>query len=127
MATVDIEYVGDPDILDEVTKFRIATGEILPQSANVMRAAAMQRSQVIEGITRRDVDPEWFGTSRKYVFGPRIFVVAVEEEDVDKILGSASGHQFRLVGHPGNAIIRPPGNFVMVSEVEGGLRDIYSR
>jgi hypothetical protein len=47
---------------------------------------------------------------------------------VDKILGSSDGHQFRIVGQPGNEIIRPDPNLVMVSEVEGkSLRDIGLR
>jgi hypothetical protein len=72
------------------------------------------------------VDPEYFGTSRPYVWGPKTFVVAVDEPDVDKILGSASGHQFRRVGEDGVQVIIPPSNFVLVDEVEGvSLTDVY--
>ena len=126
LETVDVEYLGDPPLLDEVTKFRIQTGEIPPQAAAVVRGAEMQISIRAEGITKRVVDPEYFGTSRQYVFGPYAFVVAVDKDDVDKILGSSAGYQFRRVGDPAAQIIRPAANFVEVSEVEGvSLHDIY--
>jgi hypothetical protein len=123
--TVDIEYVGDPPVLDEITKIRIQMGEIHPKAATIMRAAEAQRLTAIKGIDKRVVDPEWFQTSRQYVFGPDNFVVAVEKDDADKILGSVDEHQFHRVGDPVNEIIRPSGNILMVSEIEGrSLTDI---
>lgn len=124
--TVDIEYIGDPPLMNEVTKFRIAAGEVHPDAATLIRAADTQRSQAVKGVSKRVVDPEYFGTSRQYVFGPWDFVVAVDAKDVDRILGSESSHQFRLAGHPGVEIIQPPGDLVLVSEIEGKtLNDVY--
>lgn len=117
--TVDIVYVGDPPVLDEITKLRIAMGEVHPEAATIMRAAEAQRLTAIPGIDRRIVDADSFGTSRDYVFGPDNFVVAVEMQDVDKILGSRDEHQFRRVGDPVNEIVRPNANIIMVSEIEG--------
>lgn len=116
--TVDIEFIGDPPMLDEVAKARIALGEIPSSAATILRSAEAQRTTAIRGIDRRLVEPEYFGTSKKYVFGPDVFVVGVDATDVDKILGSAAGHQFRRVGAPENEIIRPAANFVIVSEDE---------
>ncbi len=128
MSTVDIEWVGDPPLMDDLTKFRIATGDLPPMAAAVMRGAESQRNRPISGVTIRAVDPEFFGVSRKYTWGPENFVVAVEDQDVDKILGDPySGHQFRRVGDPDVEIIRPASNFVLVSEVDGAsLTDVYS-
>jgi len=123
--TVDVEYVGDPPLLDDFTKFRIQTGEISSQEAAILRGAQCQLAQAVPGMWKRVVDPEWFGTSKQYVFGPNSFVVAVDRVDVDKILGSASGHQFRVHGTESTPIIPPPMNLVKVSEVEGAsLHDV---
>jgi hypothetical protein len=119
--TVDIEYIGDPPILDEVTKFRIANGELPPHSAAIVRGAEAQLSVAKHGITKRVVEPEWFGTSQEYIFGPFTFVVAVLAEDVDKILGSSSGYQFRRVGDPANEILRPAPNMLAVGEIDPRL------
>jgi hypothetical protein len=127
--TVDIEYLGDPPIMDDVTKFRIAVGEIDPEAATLLRSADTQRNQAVKGVTKRVVDPEYFGTSRRYVFDGSTmppFVTAVDKRDVDKILGSDSSHQFRIYGHEGIEIIRPAGDFQLVGEVEGkSLNDVY--
>lgn len=107
---VDVEYVGDPDPLDEVTKLRIAMGEIVPQAAAVLRGAAMMRSQAIPGVCKRICDPEYFpGLSRQYVFGPapETFVQKVTKPDWDVLRGSGSGHQFERVGDPMNELILP--------------------
>jgi len=127
MSTVDIEWVGDPPLLDDVTKYRIQMGELPRQSAAVIRAAESQRRAPIQGVTKRLVDVESFQTSRNYLWGPDEFVVAVDKKDVDKILGSTSGHQFRIVGEPGTDLIRPPMDIAFVSEVEGvSLADVSS-
>jgi hypothetical protein len=126
MATVDIEWVGDPPLLDELTKLRIQLGELPSMSAAVIRAAESQRRSPFTGVTVRRVDVDSFHTSRDYTFGPYVFVTAVDAKDVDKILGSPSGHQFRIVGEPGIEIIRPPIDLAFVNEVEGvSLTDIF--
>jgi hypothetical protein len=125
--TVDVEFIGDPPILDEVTKFRIAVGEIHPEAAAVIRAADIQRVQRVQGITKRVVDPDGFpGCKGAYVFGPSVFVVAVDRRDVDVILGSGSGHQFQIVGDPANDIVRPAHQVHIIEEVEGRtLGDVF--
>jgi hypothetical protein len=126
MSTVDIEWVGDPPLLDEVTQLRIAMGELPAMSATVLRAAETQRKRPVQGITKRYVDVDSFQTSRNYTFGPDVFVTAVDKRDVDKILGSASGHQFRIKGEPGIEVIRPAYDIALVSEYEGvSLNDVY--
>jgi hypothetical protein len=126
MQSVDIEWVGDPPLLDDVTKLRIQMGELPPMSAAVIRAAETQRNIPVKGVTKRAVDPEFFGTSRPYIWGPDSFVVSVDAQDVDKILGSDSAHQFRRVGEDGVQVILPSSNFALVNEVEGkSLKDIY--
>lgn len=125
--TVDIEYVGDPPILDEVTKLRIAMGELHPQAATVMRSAETLRCTAIRGINKRLVDREFFDSrlSQDYVFGPHCFVVAVAKKDVEIILRSADSHQFRRTDDPLNQIILPASNMVLVSEMEGAsLKDV---
>ena len=123
--SVDIEFVGDPPLMDEITRLRIQTGEIPPSAARVLRRAEMGLTRAIENVTRRVVDPEYFGTSRQYVFGPKSFIVAVEDKDVDKILGSDSSHQFRRVGDESMRIVRPNTGITLVNEVEGGFFDVY--
>lgn len=127
MKTIDIEYVGDPPLMDDVTQLRIAMGELPPMGAQVIRAAETQRRRPVKGITKRVVDPEYFGTSRQYVFGPDNHVAAVDEPDVDKILGDpGSGHQFRRKGEAGIQVIIPPSDIALVDEVDGvSLHDIY--
>jgi hypothetical protein len=129
--SVDIEWVGDPPLLDDVTKLRIQMGELPSMSAAVIRAAESQRLVPIPGVTIRKVDPEFFGTSRPYVWGPEAneegkFVVSVDDPDVDRILGSDSSHQFRRVGDEGVRVITPSSHFALVGEIEGtSLKDIY--
>jgi hypothetical protein len=124
---VDVEYLGDPPILDEFTKFKIQTGEISPNEAAVLRGAEAQLSVVMTGVTKRVVDPEWFDTSQQYIFGPYIYTITMSREDAEKICGSASGYQFRIKGSDdAPQIIRPALNMVLVSEVEGNLYDIYA-
>ena len=129
METVDVEWVGDPPLLDDTTRLRIAMGELPPESATVLRAAESQRQRTApaKGVSIRTVDPEYFGTSRQYIWGPDVFVTAVAKEDVDKILGDPySGHQFRLKGEAGIQVITPPSSITLVEEFEGAtLRDIY--
>jgi hypothetical protein len=130
MATVDIEWVGDPEVLDEVTKFRIQMGEIHPMAATVVRSADIQRTQRVKGITKRVVDPDYFpGLSRAYTWGPDTFVTPVDDEDVDIILGDpGSGHQFRRwwPGIEDEGIIRPDPRILEVGEpIEGNLVDVY--
>lgn len=115
--TVQMEYIGDPPVIDEIMQFRIARGEFLPQSEALIRTAEMTRCTAIRGVDRRVIDPEWFGTSRQYVFGPIDFVVDVERRDVDKIKGSASGHQFIVVGQEINELVLPKQPFRFVDEV----------
>jgi hypothetical protein len=124
---VDVEYIGDPPILDDVTKFKIQTGEIPASAAAVLRGAEAQLSVVLTGVTKRIVDPEYFGTSEQYVFGPFTFTITMPEDDAEKICGSSSGYQFRIKGSDdAPQIIRPALNMVLVSEVEGSLKDIYA-
>lgn len=123
LSLVDIEYIGDPPVIDEIMKYRMAIGEIPADSAAVIRGAEQIRCTAVKGIDRRVVDPEWFGTSQKYVFGPDDYIVGVEPEDVDKILGSASGHQFRRVGDPLNEIYLPRQPFRFVDGVDIGGSD----
>lgn len=126
--TVDIEYVGDPEILDDVVKYQIASGAIPPESAAVLRGAAMMRSQVVPGVTCRRVDPEWFQTSRPYQWGPEpgTFVQPVLADDVDKILGSSSGHQFRRADDPLKDLVLPQRGLKLVDGVEGAsLTDLF--
>ena len=126
MGTVDIEFVGDPPLMDDITRLRIQTGEIPPSAARILRLAEQDMVKAVKHVTKRVVDPEYFQTSRQYVFGPLDFVVAVEKEDVDKILGSESGHQFRLVGaEPEFQIVKPNTGLVLVDEREGGFFDVY--
>jgi hypothetical protein len=114
--TVPIEYVGDPPVIDEIMQFRLARGEFLPEAEAIIRQAEMERCTAIKGIDKRQVDPEYFGTSRQYIFGPLDYVVDVERRDVDKIMGSASGHQFRRVGDPINDLVLPRQPFRFVDE-----------
>ena len=123
--SVDIEFVGDPPMLDDITRLRIAMGDLPHFAAEVLRDAEASRVQAVKGVTKRIVDPEYFGTSRQYVFGPSVFIVAVEARDVDKIMGSSSGHQFRIVGDPGNDVIRPAPNVMLVSTLEGSINDVF--
>lgn len=120
---VDIEYIGDPPVIDEIMKYRMTIGEIPPDAAAVIRGAEQTRCTAVQGIDIRVIDPEWFGTSQRYVFGPSNFIVGVEPEDVDKILGSASGHQFRRVGDPLNDIYLPRQPFRFVDGVDIGGAD----
>lgn len=124
---VKIEFVGDPPLLDDVTRLRIQLGEIPASAANVLRRAEMGMTKAVRRVTKRVVDPEWFQTSQQYVFGPDNFVVEVEQDDVDKIMGSESGHQFRIVGEPTVQVIQPPSGIVLVDEKEGGFFDVYAR
>lgn len=122
--TVDMVYVGDPPVIDEITRFMLAEGKVHPEAAAVLRGAEMHRCTAVVGIDKRYVDPEYFGTSRRYIFGPDTFVVAVEKEDVDKIKGSSSGHQWRIVGDPLEDFILPEHTLRMVDEiVVGGTPD----
>lgn len=98
--TIDLEYVGDPPILDDTAKMRIARGDITKEGAAILRSADMCRLKAIPGLTRRIVDVESFHTSREYVFGPDVFVVAVTHADAHKILDSESGQQFRRCDAP---------------------------
>ena len=124
--TVDIEYIGDPPILDDYAMYKIAVGEIPPDAAAVLRGAAMMRSVAIEGVGIRVVDPDTFGVSKVYQFGPHDFVVAVDKQDVDKILGSDSGYQFRRTDDPLREMTVPVTGIRVVSEVEGvSLSDVY--
>jgi hypothetical protein len=115
--TVQVEYIGDPPVIDEIMQFRIANGEFIPETEAIIRAAEMTRCTAIRGVDRRVVDPEWFGTSRQYVFGPIDFVVDVERRDVDKIKGSSSGHQFIVVGQEINELVLPKQPFRFIDEV----------
>ena len=124
---VDIEFVGDPPLMDDVTRLRIQMGEIPASAVKVLRRAEQGMTKAIKHVTKRVVDPEWFGTSKQYVFGPKNFVVAVEDQDVDKIMGSDSCHQFRIVGQPTVEVIRPQTGIVLVDEKEGNFFDIYGR
>jgi hypothetical protein len=126
--TVDIEFVGDPPLMDDITRLRIQTGQIPKSAVNVLRRAEQDMTKAVHYVTKRVVDPEWFGTSRQYVFGPKNFVVAVEREDVDKIMGSDSGHQFRIVGQNDEfQIVKPNTGLVLVKEVHGGFFDVYGK
>lgn len=95
--TIDLEFIGDPPIMDESTVMRIATGELSDRSANVLRMAEQHRIRAIPGVVRRVVDKESFDTSRDYIFGPSAesYVQAVDHADAHKILDSESGQQFR--------------------------------
>jgi hypothetical protein len=121
--TVDMVYVGDPPVLDEITRFMLATGQIHPEAAAVLRGAEVYRSTAIPGIDKRLVDPEYFGTSRQYVFGPVNFTVAVEKRDVDKIKGSTSGHQFKVVGDPMEDFVLPEPGLRIIDEIEVGATE----
>lgn len=122
--TVDLVYVGDPPVIDEITRFMLAEGMVHPEAAAVLRGAEMHRCTAVEGVDKRYVDPEYFGTSKQYIFGPSTFVVAVEKEDVDKIRGSASGHQWRVVGDPLEDFILPEHTLRVVDEIlVGGTPD----
>jgi hypothetical protein len=128
--SVDIEYVGDPPLMDDITRLRIQTGEIPASAANILRKAEQGMTKAVDFVTKRIVDPEWFGTSRQYVFGPMpgTFVQAVEDEDVDKIMGSESSHQFRIVVDTDQpTVIKPNTGLVLVDEKEGGFFDVYGR
>jgi len=116
--TVDIEYVGDPPVIDEIMRYRMAVGELPLDAAAVLRGAEMDRCTAFPEVDVRVIDPEYFGTSRQYTFGPHTFVTAVERQDVDKILGSSSGHQFRIVGDPMNDVVLPRQPFRFVNDLE---------
>lgn len=124
--TIDLEYIGDPPILDEVTKFRIANGDIGPRGAAVLRMAESNRLKAIPGVTKRYVDPEFFKTTRSYVFGPDVFVVAVDWGDAKKILDSESGQQFRRLDEP-QLIITAAADIAMADEWEISVYDVYQR
>lgn len=98
--TIDLEYIGDPPILDDYTRMRIARGEVSRRSASVLRMAEEHRLKAIPGVTRRIVDVESFHTSREYVFGPWEYTQAVSHADAHKILDSESGQQFRRCDSP---------------------------
>lgn len=105
--TIEVEYVGDPNPLDEVTKIRIAMGEIPESAANVLRSASVRRAKAIKGVNKRVVDPEYFGTSKTYVFGPQNFKVKMLKRDYERVKASRSGHQFRGPGDVRNNLILP--------------------
>jgi hypothetical protein len=105
--TIEVEYVGDPNPLDEITKIRIAMGEIPESAANVLRSAAVRRAKAIKGVNKRIVDPEYFGTSKRYVFGPHDFKVKMTKRDYERVKASRSGHQFRGPGELRNSLILP--------------------
>lgn len=123
--TMDLEYIGDPPILDDVAAMRIATGEVTSKGAAILRAAEQSRLKAITHVTRRIVDPASFGTSREYVFGPTEFVVAVDWEDGKKILASESGNQFRQTSD--TALIIPRGGVAFADEYEVSKYDVYQR
>jgi hypothetical protein len=126
--TVRIVYRGDPPVLDELTKWRMAEGLIPPGSAAVLRGAEVVRSQVMPGVSFRKIDPEFFGTSRYYQFGPSAssYTQEVLVEDVDKILGSSSGHQFVREDDPMRDWVVPPSGLMLVDDIEGGnVREIF--
>ena len=121
--TIEVEYVGDPNPLDDVVKMRIAMGHIPESAANVIRSASLRRSKAVVNVNRRLVEPEHFGTSKTYTFGPKVFKQRVLKRDYEKMKQSTSGHQFRAVGDPmGNMILPRDGEegIVMVSRVELG-------
>lgn len=117
---IDVEYVGDPDPLDDVTKLRIVMGEIPTSAANVLRSAAIQRFNAIKGVSIRKVDPEFFGVSKPYVFGPHSFFEKVTRKDYEIIKASASGHQFRRAGDPARLVLPRDGEegLVLVKTTE---------
>jgi hypothetical protein len=126
--SVDIEFVGDPPLMDDITRLRIQTGEIPESAVKVLRKCETGMTKAVDFVTKRVIDPEWFGTSRRYVFGPKpgTFVQSVEDEDVDKILGSDSGHQFRTLTDTGEpTVVLPNTGIVLVDEKEGGFFDVY--
>lgn len=119
---VKIEFIGDQPALDDVAKARISLGQLPPEAAGVLRDANMLRVYPLPGVVHRDVDPEYFGTSRRYQFGPdkASYIQEVEAEDVDKIMGSSSGHQFRVLnddGTPVHRLILPQPSIEFVSEI----------
>lgn len=123
--TVDLEYIGDPPILDDLARYRIATGQIDKRGAAVLRDAEDMRLKAIKGITIRHVEQEHFGTSRDYTFGPTEFVLTVSYEDYEKIMESESAHQFRLHSDAVE-IVRPELDILMDDAVEGGFREVFS-
>ena len=125
-ATIDIEYVGDPPIMDEIAKYRIAQGLISDKGAAVLRAADASRLKAIPGLTKRIVDQGSFGTSRDYQFGPEVFVVAVEWEDAKKIMDSESGNQFRRMDEQ-RIIIPQQAVISFAEEHEINRYDVYQR
>ncbi len=112
---LDVEYIGDPEVMDEVMSARIALGMIPLDAANVIRGAALMRCTAVKGVNKRMVDQESFGTSKEYEFGPQNFVTKVLKRDYEKIKASSCGHQFRVPSDPMNALILPRGG-------ESGIR-----
>lgn len=124
---IDVEYVGDPNPLDEVMRMKIALGQIPASAANVIRVAAMKRSKAIRKVNIRIVDQPTFGTSQQYVFGPLEFIQKMKREDYLKVKETTSAHQFRWVDDPMNKYILPRGgeaNIVFVDTTEYGVGDI---
>lgn len=120
---IDVEYIGDPNPLDEVMKAKIAMGMIPRAAANVIRGAAIKRSKAIKTVNIRIVDQKTFGTSMDYTFGPKSFVTKMKVSDYQKVKETTSAHQFRRVGDPLNNLILPRHgedniNFVNVKEMD---------
>ena len=114
---VEIEFIGDPPIIDAMTSLRITMGELPKGSVAVLRAAEARRLKAIPGYSKRVLDPEYFtGLSRKIEFGPDVFTRLVSYRDADIILGSASAHQFRLAGKDALHVELPVNDIALVGE-----------
>lgn len=113
MEYVNVQYIGDPDPLDEVTRVKMLMGQIPAAAAAIIRKAGIKRCKATEGVNRRIVDPVSFGTSQTYEFGPNTFIVSMPKSDYLEIKKTTSGHQFILEG---DQLIIPRGgdNFLHV-------------
>lgn len=116
---VEVEWIGDPPILDDFTKARIAAGEVPQEAVAVLRAAEQRRNKVLKGYTKRIVDPDYFpGLSGQIVFGPDVFVKLISYSDADILLGSSSCHEFRLAGNDALRMELPANDIALVGEME---------
>jgi len=101
--TVAVEWIGERSFLDDprVLYRLLRTGQpdgFTPHQAAVIRAAARRRIARVPGHNR-EMGPR-DGLSRTYVWGPKAggYVRRMSYRDAERLLASASGHEFRIVG-----------------------------
>lgn len=123
--TVEVEWVGERSPLESpLVEYKLARQGMpdgfTPHQAAVIRAAAKLRIGRWKGHSReigvRD------GLSRTYLWGHRVktFVRRMPYPDAERLKASASGHEFRIVGHePDPSPLRlPEGHIRLVGDRE---------